>query len=169
MSKRGLIVGGGLFALLGIGCLGLTTLVGVGAWWTLSPISATSMDREYGDLGDLSASAVTAEPMVSVPATAGLGLHAEGTDMDTEADTDSDSVSTAQETTGSVAPSPRPRRIPTEIAQEHSPFPSPSEAFEAIPEEENLDDMDLERTAIEVIDEDLTPRERRRLRREERD
>ncbi len=166
MSKRGIIIGGGLVVLLGVGCLGLTTLGGVGAWFALSAKPLSAEDQLHDYVGDHFVPAVVAEPTVVLPVPAGFDIYAEGTEADTDVDTDSDTATVETVTTGSATPTPRPRRTT-------SPTPrsfSEPEAVEApVPEEENLDDIDLERTAIQVIDEELTPRERRRLRREERD
>lgn len=163
MSKRGIIIGGGLVVLLGIGCLGLTTLGGVGAWFVLTPSTADSEYREFMELSDPmnAAEPAVAEPVFDV-------LEADGTEADTEADTDADTD--VQEEAVVTAPAPRPRRSAAPAPEPAPrPFSAPGERPEPIPEEENLDDMDLERTPIEIIDEELTPRERRRRRREGRD
>jgi hypothetical protein len=162
MSKRGIIIGGGLVVLLGIGCLGLTTLGGVGAWFVLSPQSDSYDERVYSEFGDHSVPAVVAEPMVAPPIEVELD-----TEVDTDMDSDSDSDSEVQAAVTAPSSSPRPRRTTTTTTPR--PFSAPDPVEAPVPEEENLDDIDLERTAIDIIDEELTPRERRRLRREERD
>jgi hypothetical protein len=164
MSKRGIIIGGGLFVLLGIGCLGLTTIGGVGVWFAMSPQSVSYDERVYSEFGDHSGPAVHAEPMVAPP----VEVEAEpDTDVDTDSDTDVDTAVSIEAAVTAPSSSPRPRRTTSSSSTAPRPFSAP-EADEPIPEDENLDDMDLERTAIEIIDEELTPRERRRLRREER-
>ena len=169
MSKRGIIIGGGLVVLLGMGCLGLTTVGGIGAWLAMSTSDGLGgEERVYSQYGDHSGPAVDAVPIVADEPQ----IVAE--DVDTEADSELDSEADAVEevvTEAVVATSAprvrrRPQSSPSRTAPE--PFSAPGELpSPPVVEEENLDDIDLERTAIEVIDEELTPRERRRLRRRE--
>ena len=164
MSKRGIIIGGGLVVLLGIGCLGLTTLGGVGAWFVLSPQADSYDERVYSEFGDHSGPALTVEPAVAPVTPADVDMDTEGTELDTDVDTEAHTEDQAEAAV--TAPSPRPRSTSrASTAPAPRPFSAPDEP---IPEEEDLGDLDLERTAIEIIDEELTPRELRRLRREER-
>lgn len=166
MSKRGIIIGGGLVVLLGIGCLGLTTIGGVGAWLVMGRQPAAP-ERVYSEFGDHSGPA--ADPMQATDAELleQMAYVVTDPDVDTDSDSDSDSDSEAVVQAAVSTRSSSSRRTRPLLAPAPSPLSAPGEPEAPIPEEENLDDIDLERTAIEILDEELTPRERRRLRRRE--
>ena len=156
MGKRTIIIGVGVFGLLGALCLGGASVAGIAGVFLAKRSTAESVIYEVPPGLELMPS-FDGMPEAMVE---DMIIEAEpDTELDTEMDTEADTEAAVDV----AAPRPTTRRTsprPAPIRRSASPEPAPR----VLDEEEDLDDMDLERTTIEIIDDEIeeTPRERRR-------